>query len=71
MVSSATRVERIETPSEADALLLEDNLIKTHLPEYNKLLRNNSSYVFLKITAGLFPTFRIVKKRTNDGSTYI
>ncbi|MBP6256629.1 hypothetical protein KA405_02675 [Patescibacteria group bacterium] len=71
MVSSACRVEWIETPSEADALLLEDNLIKTHLPEYNKLLRNNSSYVFLKISKGNFPTFRIVKKRTNDGSTYI
>ncbi len=71
MISSAGRVEWIETPSEADALLLEDNLIKTHLPEYNKLLRNNSSYVFLKISKGDFPTFRIVKKRTNDGSTYI
>jgi len=71
MVSAAARIERIETPSEADALLLEDNLIKQHLPEYNKLLRNNSSYVFLKISKGPFPTFRIVKKRTKDGSTYI
>ncbi len=71
MVAAASHIERIETPSEADALLLEDNLIKQHLPEYNKLLRNNSSYVFLKISKGPFPTFRIVKKRANDGSTYI
>lgn len=71
MVAQATRVERIQTPSEADALILEDNLIKQHLPEYNRLLRNNSQYVFLKISPGPFPTFRIVKKRANDGSTYI
>ena len=71
MVALASHIEWIETPSEADALLFEDNLIKQHLPEYNKLLRNNSSYVFLKITKGVFPTFRIVRKRSNDGSTYI
>lgn len=71
MVAQAAYIEWIETPSEADALLFEDNLIKQHLPEYNKLLRNNSSYVFLKINKGDFPTFRIVKKRSNDGSTYI
>lgn len=71
MVALAQRIEWIETPSEADALLLEDNLIKGYLPEFNKLLRNNSSYVFLKISKGDFPTFRIVKKRSNDGSTYI
>jgi excinuclease UvrABC nuclease subunit len=71
MVALAQRIEWIETPSEADALLLEDNLIKEYLPEFNKLLRNNSSYVFLKISKGSFPTFRIVRKRSNDGSTYI
>ena len=71
MVAAAAHIERIETPSEADALLLEDNLIKEHLPEYNKLLRNNSSYVFLKISTGDFPTFRLVKKRVQDGSIYI
>lgn len=71
MVALASHIEWIETPSEADALLFEDNLIKQHLPEYNKLLRNNSSYVFLKIAKGSFPTFRIVRKRSNDGSTYI
>lgn len=71
MVAAADHLERIETPSEADALLLEDGLIKQHLPEFNKLLRNNTQYVFLKISPWLFPTFRIVRKRTNDGSAYV
>jgi excinuclease UvrABC nuclease subunit len=51
MVATAEGLERIETPSEADALLLEDGLIKQHLPEFNKLLRNNTQYVFLKISS--------------------
>lgn len=71
MVAAAHHLERIETPSEADALLLEDGLIKQYLPEFNKLLRNNSQYVFLKISKWPFPTFRIVKKRNTDGSTYV
>lgn len=71
MVNDAAKIVYIETPTEEDALLLEDNLIKKHLPEYNKLLRTNSNYVFLKVSRGPFPAFMIVKKRVNDGSTYI
>lgn len=71
MVAEATRIEWIETTTERDALLLEDTLIKEYLPEYNKLLRSNSGYVFLKIPKWPFPLLSIVKKRSNDGSTYI
>lgn len=71
MVATAQHIEWIETPTEADALLLEDSLIKQKLPEYNKLLRNNTNYVFLKISKGSFPLFTLVRKRINDGSNYI
>ncbi|AKQ47234.1 excinuclease ABC subunit C [Rufibacter radiotolerans] len=70
LISQIKRVEFTIVDSEADAFLLENNLIKQHQPKYNILLKDGKSYPYLCITNERFPRVLSTRNKINDGSRY-
>ena len=71
MVMNIVDFYYIITPSEGDALSLENNLIKKYKPKYNILLKDDKTYPYIKINLKEdFPTFTLTRKFKNDGAKY-
>jgi len=70
LVKKIVSIKHIVVPSETDALLLENNLIKNLQPRYNVLLRDDKSYPWICIKNERFPKIFSTRKMIKDGSEY-
>ena len=70
MVSKIADAEFTVVESEADALLLENNLIKQFKPRYNILLKDSKTYPWICVSAGDFPKVFLSRRLMKDGSRY-
>lgn len=71
MVSLVDHFEYIVTDNEAEALILECNLIKENRPKFNVLLKDDKTYPYIKIDIkSEYPNVFITRKIVNDGSKY-
>ena len=71
MVSLIDHFEYIVVDNEAEALILECNLIKKNRPKFNVLLKDDKTYPYIKIDLkSEFPNVVITRKVINDGSKY-
>lgn len=71
LVQHINDVEVIVTDSEAEALILEDTLIKKNKPKYNINLKDDKSYPYIKVTKEKYPRIFYTRNRIKDGSRYI
>ncbi len=71
LVERIDRIEIIVTQSEAEALHLEQNLIKRHRPQFNVRLRDDKSYPYIAVTvADEFPRVMFTRERHRRGVVY-
>lgn len=70
LVSKIADVQYSVVDTEADALLLENNLIKQYKPRYNILLKDSKTYPWICVTADEFPKVFLTRKLVRNGSRY-
>lgn len=71
LVKKIHDIKTIKVATEMDALLLENNLIKTLQPRYNINLKDDKTYPWVCIKKERFPRVIYTRKKINDGSDYL
>lgn len=65
------RIDTVVTRNEKEALILENELIKKHQPPFNILLRDDKSYLYLRIDPSeAYPRLELARRRKPDGALY-
>ena len=70
MVSQVDHFETIFVSSEFEALVLENSLIKRHMPHYNILLKDDKGYPFIRLSKEDYPRFSLVNRPAADNARY-
>lgn len=70
LVKKIVSIKHIVVPTETDALLLENNLIKRLQPRYNVLLKDDKTYPWICIKREAFPRVFSTRNMVKDGSEY-
>ena len=70
MVSQVDHFDTIFVSSEFEALVLENSLIKRHMPHYNILLKDDKGYPFIRLSKETYPKFSLVNRPANDSARY-
>ena len=70
MVAQVDHFDTIFVSSEFEALILENSLIKQHMPRYNILLKDDKGYPFVRLGTGHYPRFTMVSKPADDDALY-
>jgi excinuclease ABC subunit C len=71
MVEHIDHFEYIITDSELEALVLECNLIKEHMPKYNTMLKDDKTYPYIRVTMNeAFPRVSMIRELKKDKAKY-
>ena len=71
LMRRVTSIEYLVVDTEKEALLLENSLIKAHKPKYNVRLRDDKTYISIRLDPReTFPRLRVVRRHKEDGARY-
>lgn len=70
LVKKIADLDYIITGNEAEALILEDTLIKKYKPKYNIMLKDDKTYPYIRVTNEEYPKVFVTRKVIKDGSKY-
>ncbi len=71
LIEKMKNIETISVDTELEAIILENNTIKQLQPKYNIIMKDDKSFVYIKITKEDYPRIQIVRHITKDGAKYI